>query len=108
MTSVWVYEKTCPTCREPLTVGGGVSMEKTSPRARERSNRYVPSASHRARHFASSPSRAGFSGSRISGTEPLWGLLANAIDLVADHALGDVGHHVADDVLHGTGREPLD
>jgi hypothetical protein len=26
MVSVWVYEKTCPTCSEPLTVGGGVSM----------------------------------------------------------------------------------
>jgi hypothetical protein len=52
-------------CREPLTVGGGVSTEKISPRGLERSNRYVPSASHRADHFSSSPSRLGFSGAAI-------------------------------------------
>jgi len=28
MTSVCVYENTCPMCSEPLIVGGGVSMEK--------------------------------------------------------------------------------
>jgi hypothetical protein len=33
-TSVCVNEKTCPTCSEPLTVGGGVSIEKTSWRGR--------------------------------------------------------------------------
>ena len=30
MTSVWVYEKTWPTCSEPLTVGGGVSIAYTA------------------------------------------------------------------------------
>jgi len=37
MVSVWVYEKTWPTCSEPLTVGGGVSMENTSALSMERS-----------------------------------------------------------------------
>jgi hypothetical protein len=26
MVSVWVNEKTCPMCSDPLTVSGGVSM----------------------------------------------------------------------------------
>jgi hypothetical protein len=26
-TSVWLYEKACPRCREPLAVSGGVSIE---------------------------------------------------------------------------------
>ena len=39
MRSVCVYEKTWPTCSEPLTVGGGVSIEKTSARGRVRSKR---------------------------------------------------------------------
>src|SRR5260221_13166060 len=60
--SVWVNEKTCPTCSEPLTVSGGVSMEYTFSRGRERSNRYTPSASHRADQRCSSPSRPGRSG----------------------------------------------
>src|SRR6266516_7011730 len=38
--SVWVKEKTCPMCSFPLTVSGGVSMAKTSPREAERSNVY--------------------------------------------------------------------
>src|SRR5262247_1090048 len=38
--SVWVNEQTCPMCSFPLTVSGGVSMAKTSPRAAERSNLY--------------------------------------------------------------------
>src|SRR5215475_11659432 len=38
--SVWVKEKTCPMCSFPLTVSGGVSMAKTSPREAERSNLY--------------------------------------------------------------------
>src|SRR5262245_15881720 len=38
--SVWVKEKTCPMCSVPLTVSGGVSMAKTSPREAERSNVY--------------------------------------------------------------------
>ena len=37
--SVCVYEKTWPTWSEPLTVGGGVSIENTSGRAFVRSNR---------------------------------------------------------------------
>jgi len=40
--SVWVKEKTCPMCSFPLTVSGGVSMAKTSPREAERSNVYYP------------------------------------------------------------------
>jgi hypothetical protein len=38
--SVWVNEQTCPICSFPLTVSGGVSMAKTSPRGLERSNVY--------------------------------------------------------------------
>src|SRR5262249_61390632 len=38
--SVCVKEKTCPMCSFPLTVSGGVSMAKTSPREAERSNVY--------------------------------------------------------------------
>src|SRR4051794_11984545 len=60
--SVWVYEQTCPMCSAPLTVGGGVSIEYTSARVFERSNRNVAAASHREAHFSSSPSRLGFSG----------------------------------------------
>jgi len=41
--SVWVKEKTCPMCSFPLTVSGGVSMAKTSPREAERSNVYYAS-----------------------------------------------------------------
>ena len=37
MRSVCVNENTCPTCSEPLTVGGGVSIEYTSLRGRDRS-----------------------------------------------------------------------
>src|SRR5690242_17974574 len=62
MTSVCVYENTCPTCSDPLTVGGGVSIEYTSARGRDRSNSYTPSAAHRSIHLCSSPSRAGLSG----------------------------------------------
>src|SRR5882757_5415668 len=32
MVSVWVNEQTCPMCSAPLTVSGGVSMEKTASR----------------------------------------------------------------------------
>src|SRR3954463_8660415 len=49
-------------CRLPLTVGGGVSIEKTSSRVLLRSKRNVPSASQRLAHFCSSPSRLGLSG----------------------------------------------
>src|ERR1700758_1887633 len=38
--SVWLNEQTCPMCSLPLTVSGGVSMAKTSPRGAERSNLY--------------------------------------------------------------------
>src|SRR5882672_1727712 len=65
--SVCVYENTCPTWSEPLTVGGGVSIEYTRSRSAVRSKRYVPSVSQRAFHFASSPSRAGFSGTVMDG-----------------------------------------
>src|SRR5262249_20848510 len=63
--SVWVNEKTWPTWSEPLTVGGGVSIEYTSSRDRLRSKRYVPDASHCAAHLGSRPSSAGFSGTDI-------------------------------------------
>ena len=46
----------------PLTVGGGVSIAKTSARGRVRSKRYTALASQRAIHFCSSPSSAGLSG----------------------------------------------
>ena len=42
-------------------------MAKISARVFDRSNRYVPSASQRADHFSSSPSRTGFSGKPIAG-----------------------------------------
>lgn len=32
IVSVWVNEQTCPMCSAPLTVSGGVSMEKTASR----------------------------------------------------------------------------
>ncbi|CAM5589488.1 hypothetical protein SALBM135S_08121 [Streptomyces alboniger] len=60
--SVCVYEKTWPTWSEPLTVGGGVSMEKISSRVFERSKAYTPDSSHRLDHLSSSPSRTGLSG----------------------------------------------
>jgi hypothetical protein len=37
--SVWVNENTCPTCSDPETVGGGVSIEYTSERSRDESKR---------------------------------------------------------------------
>jgi hypothetical protein len=40
MVSVWVNEQTCPMCSAPLTVSGGVSMEKTASREAEESNLY--------------------------------------------------------------------
>src|SRR6218665_2549802 len=69
--SVWVYEKTCPMCREPEAVGGGVSIETTVSRdASSRRNRYVRSCSHCWAQRGSSPSSAGFSGMRgASGPE---------------------------------------
>src|SRR5437867_4408696 len=113
MRSVCVKEKTWPTCSEPLTVGGGVSMEKTSARGRLRSNRYTPEASQRAIHFASSPSSAGFSGNGIRRSYTETGELANGqrlferraylLYLLAHEAFGDpgyeVGRGVADDLV---------
>jgi hypothetical protein len=57
MVSVWVYEKTWPTCSDPLTVGGGVSIANTSCRGLDLSKRYVPSSFHRCDHLVSRPSR---------------------------------------------------
>src|SRR6185312_8435661 len=65
MVSVWVYENTCPTCSDPLTVGGGVSIANTSPRVFDRSNANVRSASQRSAHLSSSPSRLGLSGAPV-------------------------------------------
>src|SRR6476469_6681959 len=84
MASVCVYENTWPTCSEPLTVGGGVSIEKTSSRVFARSKVYVPSASHRDAHFSSSPSRLGFSGAAIR-TSLGSGLDSLALDFRPDH-----------------------
>src|SRR5260221_12661509 len=52
-------------------------MEKMSARGRLRSNRYTPAASQRAIHFASSPSKAGFSGSGTRRSYTEIGDLAN-------------------------------
>src|SRR5439155_7077560 len=93
-TSVCVKEKTWPTCNEPLTVGGGVSIEKTSARGRLRSNRYTPEASQRAIHFASSPSSAGFSGNGIRRSYTETGELANS--RVGERVWNSPGHQVAD------------
>ena len=49
-------------CSEPLTVGGGVSMAKTSLRGRVRSNVYTPSELHAPDQRSSMPARLGFSG----------------------------------------------
>src|SRR3954451_24392089 len=57
-------------------------MAYTWSRVFERSNAYVPSASHRAAHLSSSPSRLGFSGTVIG-----WSLGRHqlTLDLGADH-----------------------
>src|SRR5688572_18267438 len=124
MTSVWVYENTCPTCSDPLTVGGGVSIEYTSLRGRDRSNRYTPPLSHCAIHLASRPSRAGLSGSRrragssaVNGRgirksyyrgaaapkRRLRNAVLDALDLFTHQALGDfrndIGHRLANRAL---------
>ena len=49
-------------CSEPLTVGGGVSIEKMRSFGAPGSKRYVPLASHRADQAASSPLKLGLSG----------------------------------------------
>src|SRR5580693_7935198 len=56
---------------EPDTVGGGVSMEKTSSRVAEASKRYVPASSQAAAQRSSSPSRAGLSGTRGAPAAPV-------------------------------------
>ncbi len=60
--SVWVNENTCPTCSDPLTVGGGVSIENTSARSDDFGNRYSPASSHTRAHLTSIPSSDGRSG----------------------------------------------
>src|ERR1700728_618370 len=49
-------------CSEPLMVGGGVSIEYTSPRGAERSKAYTPESCHEVSHFRSRPASDGFSG----------------------------------------------
>src|SRR6201996_4674201 len=68
--SVWVNEKTCPTCSDPLAVSGGVSMENTSDRSVDLGNRYSPASSHTRAHLTSVPSNDGRSGmwGGVSGT----------------------------------------
>src|SRR5258705_10811099 len=111
---------------EPLTVGGGVSIEKISAREWRRSKRYVPASCHRAFHLSSSPSSAGLSG-RVIGwlaSNPSdiptsvfllppasCPLPPDAIDFLADEPFRDARHDLLDDGLHlfgGTEREPLD
>src|SRR5215470_9748556 len=94
--SVWVYENTWPTWSEPLTVGGGVSIEYTWSRERERSNRYVPDASHCAAHFASRPSRAGFSGTDIPTIVLQDWSIRRLADVVIDWMIGNhpVDHQI--------------
>ena len=48
-------------CREPDTVGGGVSIAYTSARSFDRSNAYVPSSCHLRAQWAARPSRERFS-----------------------------------------------
>src|SRR4051812_19978925 len=61
-------------CRLPLTVGGGVSIEKICSRVLVRSKRKVPSASQRVDHFCSRPSSVGFSGTVMRSRGYLGGL----------------------------------
>jgi hypothetical protein len=49
-------------CKEPLTVGGGVSIAKTFERSAERLKEYVPCDSQEVTHLGSMSSREGFSG----------------------------------------------
>src|SRR5699024_11816782 len=62
ITSVCVYEKTCPTCNDPDAVGGGVSIENTASRVVSGLNAYTRLSSHRALNFSSSPSKPTRSG----------------------------------------------
>ena len=60
--SVWVYEKTCPMCSSPDTVGGGVSIAYTSARPSTGRTRTCPPPASGAPSVSSSPSRVGRSG----------------------------------------------
>lgn len=59
MMSVCVYENTCPTWSEPLTVGGGVSIEKTRSLGKPGSKEYVFDSSHTSAHLLSIPTNEG-------------------------------------------------
>ena len=114
MVSVWVYEHTCPGCRVPDTVGGGVSIEKTSSRALVRSNRKVPSSAQTWRHLASSPSRPGLSGmvrSMRSLTQSRLLTCCNALKAVGGAAAGQAGapaRHVCWAALSARGADGED
>src|SRR6266508_1351514 len=58
----WVWGSTWPACSVRRAVSGGLSRANTRSRGRVGLHRYAPSASQRACHFASRPSRDGFSG----------------------------------------------
>src|SRR5438128_1077845 len=60
-----MYPNADPMCSEPLTVGGGVSMEKISARVRDRSNRYTPPDSQACAQRSPIPSSVGLSGTRV-------------------------------------------
>src|SRR5256885_7939089 len=110
MKSVCVYEKTCPMCSDPLTVGGGVSIEKIPGRDWVRSKRYVPASCQRAFHLSSSPSSAGLSGSAIGwGSDPSGiptsvfllpaascPLSPDALDFLANEPFRDARHDLLD------------
>ena len=123
MTSVWVYEKTWPTCSEPLTVGGGVSIEKTSARVARAIEAVdaglLPSVEPTSLRGLRAPAcrvrRSGVSGPRPSDITRSYRELAvgplDPIDLFAHETLGDVDHglphvlvlkpidHAADDIV---------
>src|SRR5882724_8106159 len=93
-----------PTCSEPLTVGGGVSMANTAARSPGAWNRYVPSRSQTADHVTSRPSRDGRSGTFgvVSATRSSPHSTPTRADSVTGRSVdGDdacVGEHAAGDV----------
>src|SRR5437016_2209416 len=114
MTSVCVKENTWPTCSDPLTVGGGVSIAKTAERGCVRSKRYTPASSHRAIHLSSRPSRAGFSG--VFNNSPTRQLAnfqlsdggLDALDLFLHEPLGDGRHDLGDRLAHDAVRQLIE
>src|SRR6185295_6274317 len=113
--SVCVNDRTWPTCSEPLTVGGGVSIENTSERGRVRSKRYTPDPSHSGAHFASSPSRAGFSGrrrragSRLVSDDDDFGMRGSYTEIgeLANWRIGESIHQLTNSPTHQLTNSPI-